>query len=178
MKKSYRIRFSLLYVLMTYGLGVCFAQESKPEVEQEMTVPVKRVIDGDSILVSDPTDSSKEMEVQLEGIDAPELKQEFGKEASSGLSKIIDKKNVRITWKSKDNYGRLLGQVYLEKLHVNSEMLKQGLAWHFKRYNKSEELAKVEEEARGAKRGLWTKESPVAPWDYRRENRAPDKPDR
>lgn len=178
MQKSCLIWFGLLYGLISHELGVCYGQEAKPEVEQEMTAPVKRVIDGDSILVSDPIDSSKELEVQLEGIDAPELKQDFGKEASIGLSKVIDKKNVRITWKSKDNYGRLLGQVYLEKLHVNSEMLKQGLAWHFKRYNKSEELAKMEDEARAAKRGLWAKELPVAPWDYRRENRAPDKPDR
>jgi type 1 glutamine amidotransferase len=31
-------------------------------------------------------------------------------------------------------------------------------------------------EAKQAKKGLWSKESPVAPWDYRKENKAPDKP--
>jgi len=50
------------------------------------------------------------------------------------------------------------------------------MAWHFKRYNKSEELAKIESEAKEVKKGLWAQESPVAPWDYRKENKAPDKP--
>jgi micrococcal nuclease len=55
-------------------------------------------------------------------------------------------------------------------------MLKAGLAWHFKRYNKSEALAKLEEEAKQAKKGLWGTESPKAPWDFRKDNRTPDKP--
>jgi endonuclease YncB( thermonuclease family) len=50
------------------------------------------------------------------------------------------------------------------------------MAWHFKRYNKSEALAKLEVEAKEAKKGLWKNGSPTAPWDYRKENKAPDKP--
>ena len=135
---------------------------------------VTRIIDGDSILITDS--KSVEYEVQLEGIDAPEIKQEFGKEATDSLSKLIKDKTVRITWKSKDNFERLLAQVYDGEKHINIEMLKSGLAWHFKRYNKDEELAKAETSARESKKGLWAKESPVAPWDYRKENKAPDKP--
>lgn len=135
---------------------------------------VTRIIDGDSILVTDS--KSVEYEVQLEGIDAPEIKQDFGKESTEGLSKLLKDKTVRITWKSKDNFERPLAQIYDGDKHINMEMIKSGMAWHFKRYNKDEELANAETAAKEAKKGLWAKESPVAPWDYRKENKAPDKP--
>lgn len=135
---------------------------------------VTRIIDGDSILVTDS--KSVEYEVQLEGIDAPELKQDFGKESTEGLTKLLKGKTVRLTWKSKDNFDRLLAQVYDGEKHINMEMIKSGMAWHFKRYNKDETLGKAESEAKEAKKGLWAIESPLAPWDYRKENKAPDKP--
>ena len=135
---------------------------------------VTRILDGDSILVTDA--KSEEYEVQLEGIDAPELKQDFGKESTEGLSKLLKDKSVRLTWKSRDNFERPLAQVYVGDKHINLEILKLGLAWHFKKYNQDEVLAKAETEAKDAKKGLWAKESPMAPWDYRRENKAPDKP--
>lgn len=151
-----------------------FLVSTTSSADETMEAKVKRVIDGDSILVVDSNDM--EFEAQLEGIDAPEMKQEFGKESLEALTKMLKDQKVKLTWKSKDTYDRLLAQVYLEDKHINIEMLRSGMAWHFKRYNKSEELAKIELEAKQAKKGLWSKESPVAPWDYRKENKAPDKP--
>ena len=151
-----------------------FLVSSTLSADETMEAKVKRVIDGDSILVVDSNEM--EFEAQLEGIDAPEMKQEFGKESLEALTKMLKDQKVKLTWKSKDTYDRLLAQVYLEDKHINIEMLRSGMAWHFKRYNKSEELAKIELEAKQAKKGLWAKESPVAPWDYRKENKAPDKP--
>jgi micrococcal nuclease len=157
--------------LVLIGLGVvCPFAVSDETLEGK----VKRVIDGDSILVVDS--QGGEHEVQLEGIDAPEVKQDFGKESSDALTKLLNGKAVKLTWGSKDNYERLLAQVYVADQHVNMEMIKNGMAWHFKRYNKSQDLAKAETEAKTSKKGLWGKESPVAPWDYRKENKAPDKP--
>jgi endonuclease YncB( thermonuclease family) len=57
-------------------------------------------------------------------------------------------------------------------------MIRTGHAWHFKRYNQSKQLAELEIEAKNNKRGLWATDNPQAPWDYRKENRTPDKPDR
>ena len=157
-------------------IGIAFAimTSAMAPADETMEAKVKRVIDGDSILVVDSNDT--EFEAQLEGIDAPEMKQEFGKESLEALTKMLKDQKVKLTWKSKDTYDRLLAQVYVADKHVNIEMLRSGMAWHFKRYNKSEELAKIELEAKQAKKGLWSKESPVAPWDYRKENKAPDKP--
>jgi micrococcal nuclease len=44
-----------------------------------------------------------------------------------------------------------------------------GLAWHYKQYNKDEELAKLEQQAQQNKIGLWSQSNPVAPWDFRRK---------
>ena len=163
--------FSFLFLIaFSVSLTVSLVAATDDTVEGKVT----RIIDGDSILVVDA--KKVEHEVQLEGIDAPEMKQDFGKESTEGLTKLLKDKSVRLTWKSKDNFDRLLAQVYDGDKHINMEMIKTGMAWHFKRYNKDESLAKAELEAKEAKKGLWAKESPIAPWDYRKENKSPDKP--
>lgn len=148
--------------------------DSKPEpkTEQTMEGKTKKVIDGDSLVVID--DEGKESEIQLDGIDAPEFKQAFGKDATKVLEKLVANKKVTVKWTAKDNYDRILGKVYVEETFVNLEMLKKGAAWHFKRYNKDEILAKAEEEAKSEKVGLWKDDAPESPWDYRKNNRSKD----
>jgi endonuclease YncB( thermonuclease family) len=138
---------------------------------------VEKVIDGDSIKIREEG-GSEVHEVQIEGTDAPEAKQEYGPESTEALRKLVLDRKVRITWTKKDNFGRRLAQVYIGDEHINRNMIRDGHSWHFKRYNQSKELAQAEEEAKKAKRGLWGTENPQAPWDYRKENRSPDKPDR
>lgn len=144
--------------------------------EESIKGKVSKVIDGDSLKVKDSV--GKEFEVQIEGTDAPEAKQQYGKESTDALRKLVADRDVRLTWTKKDNFDRLLAQVFVGEEHINAKMIQEGHAWHFKRYNKSETLAALEDEARKEKRGLWGVENPQAPWDYRKENRAPDKPDR
>jgi endonuclease YncB( thermonuclease family) len=144
--------------------------------ESTVEARVTKVIDGDSIKAKDA--EGTEYEIQLEGTDAPELKQAYGPESTEALKKLLAEKSIRITWKKKDNFERLLAQVYVGDDHINALMIRRGHAWHFKRYNQSKELAALEIQAREEKIGLWATDSPQAPWDYRKENRAPDKPDR
>lgn len=150
--------------------------QKSPEVEESIVGEVTKVIDGDSFKVKSA--EGKEYEVQIEGTDAPELKQPYGKESTEALRKILGDAKVRVTWLKKDNFERPLAQVYVGDLHVNAEMIRTGNAWHFKRYNQSQKLAELEIEAKNNKRGLWSTDNPQTPWDYRKENRAPDKPDR
>ena len=145
--------------------------------EEEMKGVVEKVIDGDSIKIRE--EGGREVhEIQIEGTDAPEAKQDYGAESAEALRKMVLDRKVRITWTKKDNFGRRLAQVYIGDDHINRNMIRDGHSWHFKRYNQSKELAQLEEEARKAMRGLWGSENPQAPWDYRKENRSPDKPDR
>ena len=129
------------------------AKQDIKEKDEEITAKVSKVIDGDSIKVRSA--DGKEYEVQLEGTDAPETKQEHGKESSEALKKLLFDSDVRVTWKKKDNFDRPLAQVYRGETHVNAEMLRSGNAWHFKRYNQSKSLADLEIVSKNEKRGLW-----------------------
>lgn len=161
---------SAVAVLLAANSDASAQDDNQPSL-QTVTGKVARIIDGDSLrIVSD--DDGQDVEVQLEGTDAPEFKQDYGQEATEVLKELIDTdKKIRVTWRTADNYGRILGHVHQDDKHINLEMVRRGASWHYKRYNKEEELAKAEEEARKAKRGLWKKADPVAPWDWRAKNR-------
>ncbi|MEQ1828792.1 MAG: thermonuclease family protein [Pirellula sp.] len=160
--------------ILTLSIGVLTMLVAPAIADESMEARVVKVFDGDAILVVGKDQT--EHEVKLEGIDAPELKQEFGSESAEALTRMLQDKTVRLTWANKDKFERPLAQVYLADKHINLEMLKNGMAWHFKRYNKSEELAKAEAMAKAAKKGLWAKDAPVAPWTYRQDSKSPDKP--
>ena len=67
--------------------------------------------------------------------------------------------------------GRVLGVVIVGEKNVNQELLKAGLAWHFKRYNQDAELAALEDEGRAAGVGLWADPESGAPWEWRKQRR-------
>jgi micrococcal nuclease len=76
---------------------------------------------------------------------------------------------VRIEKSGVDQYGRTLAFVYVGDKCVNKELLRLGMAWHYKHYNHDPELAKLEREAREARMGLWSQKDPVEPWKFRRK---------
>ena len=78
----------------------------------------------------------------------------------------------------KDRYKRTLAFIELlptkteERAIANAEMIRQGFAWHYKQYNGDLELHQLEQEAREAKRGLWSdSQAPVAPWEWRKQQK-------
>ena len=127
---------------------------------------VVRIADGDTITV---LVGKEQRRVRLEGIDCPERAQPFGKKASQFTAKLVFGKTVEVRSKGQDRYRRDLGHVYVDKKHVNAELLKAGFAWHYKQYNKDPALARLETEARKARRGLWADPEPVPPWEWRRK---------
>jgi hypothetical protein len=65
-----------------------------------------------------------------------------------------------------DKYGRTLGIIYFDGC-VNTAMVQEGWAWHYKEYSHNKTLANAEEKSRAAKAGLWADAKPIAPWDWR-----------
>jgi endonuclease YncB( thermonuclease family) len=108
------------------------------------------------------------VKVRLASIDCPERKQPYSAVATRFLSDAIFGREVRVLVDSKDRYGRSIGWVYYNDKCLNEELLKTGLAWHFKRYSKDEKLQAMEDQARGNKIGLWKDNKPIPPWDWRR----------
>jgi len=129
------------------------------------TALVVGVTDGDTIVVL--TEAKEQIKIRLEGIDCPEYKQDFGYKAKQATSNLCFNKEVRIEKSGVDQYGRTLAFVYVGDICVNKELLKLGMAWHYKHYNKDPELARLEDNAKAAKIGLWSQPNPVAPWDFR-----------
>lgn len=120
------------------------------------------VIDGDTFILQTATGRLK---IRLEGIDAPEKDQPFGKESKKFLMQYKDR-DCKVTWSKTDKYGRTLGTLYIDGKNINLELVENGLAWHYKRFSDDIALANAEEAAKQQKIGLWEEEN-TPPWEWR-----------
>ena len=127
-----------------------------------------RVVDGDTIHIGQD-------KYRLEGIDAPEMRQEClykgeqwecGIESTKSLRKqIAVTSQLRCEGERKDSYGRILAICFLGGKDINAWMVKNGWALAYVKYSK-----KYLKEQRYAKKntlGIW-KGQFVLPWDWRR----------
>lgn len=133
---------------------------------QKFTVKVVGVFDGDTFTAINR--DNLQLKIRINGIDAPEKGQDFGNKAKQALSDYIYGKDITIDVQSQDRWGRYISYVFTPGgKDVSLLMLEEGMAWHFKRYDVTEEYAKAEERAKANNKGLWSMPNPVAPWDYR-----------
>jgi len=131
------------------------------------------VSDGDTITVMHDGMAEK---IRLYGIDCPEKGQAFGKRAKKFTSSMVFGRIVEARPITTDRYGRTIAWIYFDGACLNEELLKVGLAWHYKRYSSEKHLAELETEARQKKAGLWRDTYPVPPWDFRHGKRTVTKP--
>lgn len=102
---------------------------------QQFSGKVVAVKDGDTISV---LHSGKREEIRLNGIDCPEKDQSFGAEATKFTSQLALGKDVTVTSHGVDKYGRTIGDiVLLDGTKVNQELVRAGLAWWFRRCQRS-----------------------------------------
>lgn len=126
------------------------------------------VSDGDTISVMK---SGRAVKIRLEGIDCPEMGQDFGTRAKQFTSALVFGKDVEVKEYSRDIYRRTVARVYVQGKDVCLELVKAGLAWHFKKYSSDAALAEAKVQARRAKKGLWSMPNAVPPWEYRKLHR-------
>jgi endonuclease YncB( thermonuclease family) len=122
------------------------------------------VADGDTISV---LRDNQPVKVRLDGIDCPELGQAFGAAAKQFTSSLVLSRTVSVAVRDTDQYGRLVGRVYVGRQDVSLELVRAGYAWHYKRYSSDPALTRAEQEARAARRGLWSDARSVPPWEFR-----------
>ena len=125
-----------------------------------------QITDGDTVGVIDA--KKNYFKVRLSGIDSPERKQAFSDKSKEALAAKVFDKNIILDESGKDRYGRTLGVLLLNGRNINREMVAEGWAWQFVRYDKSAELRAAEDSAKQKRIGLWADPAPVAPWDYRK----------
>lgn len=146
-----------------------------PALADTITGRVVAVTDGDTIKVLD--DTKTEHKIRFYGIDAPESKQDYGQRSKQALSDKVYNQPVRVEYKQRDMYGRIVGKVYNGAVYINLEMVKDGMAWHYVQYAKrDDDLRQAQEQAKTAKRGLWAGKDPVEPWVWRRLPKEQRKP--
>jgi endonuclease YncB( thermonuclease family) len=134
------------------------------------------VADGDTITVLDK--SNTQFKIRLSGIDAPEKKQDFGNASKKSLSDLVYDQQVTVDWHKEDRYGRIVGKVIRDKVDINLEQIKKGMAWFYRNYQNELELddrldyLHAEEAALKNQIGIWSLQSPIPPWDFRKIGRA------
>ena len=128
------------------------------------------IVDGDTITISGN-------KIRLNGIDTPERNQtcrragitwHCGYEATETLRNWTYTKEVRCIGDTKDRYGRLIANCFVDGYNVNARLVYEGLALAYRKYSK--QYVPEEDKARAAKRGMWAGEF-VAPWDWRKGKR-------
>ena len=141
-------------------------------LSEEYEAVVLKVIDGDTIYIKSDNGRKK---VRLRHIDAPEIRQSYGKEAKIFLDKQIDGKKIIVNSDYKDRYGRDLGDIFVynndEAIYINAKLIKSGHAWVYKSYRKNTYLMNLENFARENMLGLWKDKSAIEPWEFRSKNK-------
>ena len=150
----------------------------KEPLPESLTGRVVSVADGDTVTVLVDRIQHK---IRLDSIDCPERGQPFGTRARQFTSGAVFGKPVTVRVTDKDRYGRYVGRVIYQgkdekgkpvSLDLSVDLVRVGLAWWYREYApKDKQLAKLETEAREAKRGLWSDPHAVAPWEWRHRGR-------
>src|ERR1043166_75536 len=166
MSVTLRKRALLLFVFSLLLLCGC-AREPANSVSGK----VVKIADGDTITILDG--QNVQHKIRLQGIDAPERRQDFGQVSRENLANLVFGKYVKVDYQKVDKYGRLVGKVFVAGSDECLEQVKAGLAWHYKEYENEqtpadrELYANAEQEAHAQKRGLWKDPNPTPPWDFR-----------
>jgi micrococcal nuclease len=106
--------------------------------------------------------------IYLKGIDCPELKQPYGKQAKHVMAAFVGNRDVVVRGLTRDKRGRGSAEVLLhDGRNVGRELLKEGLAWWERSASSDASLEELEELARAEGKGLWSEPTPVPPWKWK-----------
>lgn len=146
-----------LLLFISLGLNFYFLRKSYPltkTVSNIKLVTVAKVFDGDTF------DTQENERIRIFEIDAPEYpKGCLSIESKVRLEDLILNKKVEIESIKKDNFGRTLAYVYLDKLLINELITEEGFAYYFKDKNLntySLAIEKAETKAKLSGRGVWS----------------------
>jgi micrococcal nuclease len=158
-------RAAVAFTLIALTASGC-RQDQQPRPANEGTtgsVPVTRVVDGDTIHV---LLGGRIERLRLIGVDAPEIDHPeqpaecYGKESARFAQRSLDGRTIRIEFdvERRDRFDRLLAYVFMEGELFNETLVAEGFAIE-RSYPPNlahqEELRKAEIEARQERRGLW-----------------------
>jgi len=113
----------LIVILLAFPLAAASAAT--------LTGRTVRVTDGDTIVIL--SEGNAQHKIRLQGIDAPERKQAFGKLSKEHLSESVAGRFVVVEYDKKGRYGRIVGKVLVGGQDVCLAQISAGLAWHYRK---------------------------------------------
>lgn len=133
------------------------------------------IYDGDTLRV---ICDREELKIRFCGIDAPEKAQAGGIESRDHLRSLVARSDGKIIVMpiEKDRYGRTVAELFIPlnnetEIHLNTQMIIDGYAWHYAQYSKNcpNYLAFEEAEAIAKMNGRYPQGQP--PWEYRKSGK-------
>ena len=86
-------------------------------------------IDGDTIIINS-------YRIRLEGVSAPELRDEGGNEAKQSMQRILKNKNIKCSLSGQKSYERYVGTCWLGAVDIGALLIMQGMARDCVRYSR------------------------------------------
>jgi micrococcal nuclease len=167
MRRRVRSRFPLVAVivvaLIVLRLYTQSFERSPFSFDAAASYRVQRVVDGDTLLLTDGT------RVRLLGVDTPETRhpnlppEPLGFEASAFTRQHVEGRTVSLQFdrERRDRYHRVRAYVYLDDWMLNEELIRAGFSRAETRFPYSSAMKRrfreAEQEARDNNRGLWAK---------------------
>ena len=180
-KRHYAGLLLLLVIAVRLWQSNSDLENTTPENIAEGVYRVRRVVDGDTLIVSSQEDANgrstsshqdTEIRVRLLGVDTPETVrpnhpiEPWGLQATDFTKQFVSQGQVTLRFgpTRKDQYGRILAYVFVDELMLNEELARAGLAqvkiYSGEASSLSTRLRVAEAEARQALRGIWSAGTP------------------
>ncbi len=125
-KKEFFLMISLIFVLLALNYNFLDGKLESFLSDSRIQARVERIIDGDTIVAGNET-------IRLLGINTPERKEFYYKEAKEFLEEKILNKTITLEFgkDKKDRYGRTLAYVFLGSENANLEIVENGFANYY-----------------------------------------------
>lgn len=153
--------------LMAVAMSTAFADEAEGP-RHMLSGQVTRVFDGDTLEVLVGT---RKLRVHVNGVDAPELAQPWGRQSSDALAQMVLGRSVDLEPVGASRSARITAIVFVGEAEVGASQVSSGNAWADRQDLRPSDigLCEVEASAREQRRGLWSLAAGqrIAPWEYR-----------
>lgn len=143
---------------------------------------LEKVVDGDTVIVSEIDRHDSRKRIRLVQIDAPEKSQQYGVQSLRHLQSMLPSGEiVYVLLLGKDKYKRDLARLFdIQGRDINRNMVKTGNAWYYGDFDKIVDHVMVshQEKARSLGIGLWRYPNPIPPKIFRRKSKYKDRTQR
>jgi micrococcal nuclease len=172
MKKYYGIKKSKMKLAVLI-CSMAIVLVGFPSVSLGWTGTVKEIAEGDLLVISV---AGKTATIRLYGVATPERGQSFFENARVLVTHLANQKSVEVTpvYTDSDRVVNALVRLQGVAQCLNEQLVSYGMAWvrsdvcHARACS---DWKKLEDAAKANMIGLWAEMNPVAPWEYKKQQR-------